>query len=195
MNPYYIVKQALQETPTQRYVHPLAQIEARQMGVNPMYLVNREMEPAMAQLTNYATGTPQTNYINDLYIAPQPINIDTSSMGSNGKTLNNKELETLLATSSGYNMGTGTDGAWNAVALSRTLPSEEDNIIRIMNSPRMKGTGTGGTVDINALLHKIVKPIKWKGAGKFALSMNKFQNIFNPENIGKFGRNGGESIG
>ena len=194
MNPYYIVKRALQELPTQRYVNPLAQIEARQMGVNPMYLVNRDMGPAMAQLTNYAKGIPQTNYINDLYIAPQP-NIDMSSVGSKGKTLNNKELETLFATSSGYNAGMGTDGAWNAVARSRTLPDEDDNIYRVLNSPRMQGTGYGGAVDINAWLHKLVKPIKWKGPGKFALSDNKFQDISNPDNIGKFGRNGGQSLG
>ena len=196
MNPYYIVKQALsQQAQEQRYVNPMAQIWARQMGVNPAYLVNRDMGAAMAQLTARAQGKPSNAaYIPDVYVGPQYVNTGNVSSAPKGKMLNNKELEALFATSSGYNMGTGTDGAWNAVARLRTLPAEDENIERILNSPCLYGQGSSGTVDVNALLHKIVKPVKWKGPGKFVLSDNKFQDISNPDNIGKFGRNGGQSL-
>lgn len=148
MNPYYIVKQALKQQdqiPMQRYVHPLAQIIGQQMGVNPESLKNRDMEAAMAQLTDYARGT-------------------------------------------------GSNGSCNTIARNRTMPSQDNNIERILNSDCLNGRGPGGTLDLFNLQHKIVNPTKWKGEGQNVLSMNKFQNLFNPENIGKLGRNGGQSL-
>lgn len=88
-------------------------------------------------------------------------------------------------------------GAVNDFARLHTIEpqdDEESKRLKVLNSKYGKRIGYPGACDAVALVHEIEDPNVIKGMGENALSMNKFQNMFNIKNIGSMGRNGGSSL-
>lgn len=88
-------------------------------------------------------------------------------------------------------------GAVNRFASWHTIQPITDaaaKMFRVIYSPWIQGTGVTGACDAMAYIRSILDPNVIKGMGENVLSMNKFQNIFNKNNMGSFGRNGAQSL-
>lgn len=134
------------------------------------------------------TNVPQQRFV-------QPLaQVIAQQHGVNPEHLKNRNMSEALAQLTNWAMGTGVDGATNAFARQHAITTQNDNALQILNSDAARGKGVRGSWDLFALQHKIVDPNVLKGQGENVLSDKKYQNYANPKNLGKGGRNGGQSL-
>lgn len=131
---------------------------------------------------------PQQRYV-------QPLaQIIAQQHGVNPEHLKNRDMSAALAELTEYAMGMGYNGACNDFARKHTILPPDDTGWQVLNSDYAKRKGYRGACDMVALTHKIVDPNVLKGTGQNVLSQNKYQDISNPKNLGKGGRNGGQAF-